>query len=55
MITTRRQTWQRHDERTTGPGADHSPAPLSRVRFKRNQELPPAAEAIESPYDPEAR
>ena len=55
VITTLRQTWQRHYERTTGQGADHGPAPLSHVRFKRNQELPPAAEAIESPYDPEAR
>ena len=55
VISTLRQTWQRHYERTTGQGSDHSPAPLSHVRFKRTQELPPAAEAIESPYDPEAR
>jgi transposase len=55
MITTLRQTWQRHYERATGEGPTHGPSPLSRVRFKRNQELPPAAEGIESPYDPEAR
>src|SRR5216683_4000999 len=55
MIATLRQTWQRHDERSTGeePTVDH-PA-VSRVRFKANRELPPAAEGIESPYDPEAR
>jgi transposase len=55
VIATLRQTWQRHYERATGQGPAHSPSPLSHVRFKRNQELPPAAEAIESPYDPEAR
>jgi len=54
VITTLRQTWQRHYERATDQGPAHNPPPLSRVRFKRNQELPPAAEAIESPYDPEA-
>ena len=55
MITALRQTWQRHYERATDQGPAHNPSPLSRVRFKRNQELPPAAEGIESPYDPEAR
>ena len=49
VSTTLRQTWQRHSERATGEGPAHCPSPLSRVRFKRNQELPPAAEAIESP------
>ena len=55
LITTLRQTWQRHYERTKGEGAAHNHPAMSSVRFKRNQELPPAAEAIESPYDPEAR
>jgi transposase len=55
LITTLRQTWQRHYERATGEGPAHSHPAMARVRFKRNQELPPAAEAIESPYDPEAR
>ena len=55
LITTLRQTWQRHYERATGEGTAHSHPARSSVRFKRNQELPPAAEAIESPYDPEAR
>jgi transposase len=55
LITTLQQTWQRHYERASGEGTAQSPPPRSRVRFKRNQELPPAAEAIESPYDPEAR
>src|SRR5215831_17673065 len=55
LITTLRQTWQRHYERTKGEGAAHNHPAMSSVRFKRNQELPPAAAAIESPYDPEAR
>jgi transposase len=55
VITTLRQTWQRHYERASGKGIAHSPLASSSVRFKRNQDLPPAAEAIESPYDPEAR
>jgi transposase len=55
VLTTLRQTWQRHYERATDQGPASNPSPLSRVRFKRNQALPPAAEAIESPYDPEAR
>jgi transposase len=55
VITTLRQTWQRHYERASGKGTAQSPLASSSVRFKRNQDLPPAAEAIESPYDPEAR
>jgi transposase len=55
LITTLRQTWQRHYERASGEGTAQSPPARSSVRFKRNQELLPAAEAIESPYDPEAR
>ena len=56
VITTLRQTWQRHYDRATGVGAalDH-PGGGSGIRFKPNRELPPAAEGIESPYDPEAR
>jgi transposase len=55
LITTLRQTWQRHYERASGAGTAPSHPARSSGRFKRNQELPPAAEAIESPYDPEAR
>jgi transposase len=55
VIATLRQTWQRHYDRVTGEGPAHSHPAMSSVRFKRNQELPPAAEGIESPYDPEAR
>src|SRR5215470_6600763 len=55
LITTLRQTWQRHYERASGEGATPNHPAMSSVRFKRNQELPPAAAAIESPYDPEAR
>jgi transposase len=47
-----RQVLARHYERIEreAEGKKHS-----QVRFKANQELPPAAEAIESPYDLEAR
>jgi transposase len=55
LITTLRQPWQRHYERASGAGTAPSHPARSSGRFKRNQELPPAAEAIESPYDPEAR
>ena len=55
IIETLRRTWQRHYERpadTTPPQRNHTG---SRVRFKANRDLPPAAEGIESPYDPAAR
>jgi transposase len=55
VLATLRQTWQRHYEQATDEGPAHSHPTMSRVRFKRNQELPPAAEGIASPYDPEAR
>ena len=50
-----RQTWQRHYERSTGDAPTSGHPVVSGVRFKPNRELPPAAEGIESPYDPEAR
>jgi transposase len=55
IIATLRQTWQRHYERATGEGTPAGHPAVSRVRFKANRDLPPAAEGIESPYDPEAR
>jgi transposase len=55
IIATLRQTWQRHYERSTGEGTPAGHPAVSRVRFKANRDLPPAAEGIESPYDPEAR
>jgi transposase len=55
IIATLRQTWQRHYERSTGEEPAQSHPAVSRVRFKPNRELPPAAEGIESPYDVEAR
>jgi transposase len=55
VMTTLRQTWQRHYDRATSEGAAPGHPPTSSVRFKPNRELPPAAEGIESPYDPEAR
>lgn len=50
-IETLRLTWQRHYQRET-PSAEGE---RSRVRFKANKELPPAATGLESPYDPQAR
>jgi transposase len=55
VMTTLRQTWQRHYARATSEGAAPGHPPPSSVRFKPNRALPPAAEGIESPYDPEAR
>jgi transposase len=50
-----RQTWQRHYERSTGDAPTSGHPAVAAVRFTLNRELPPAAEGIESPYDPEAR
>jgi transposase len=50
-----RRTWQRHYERTARAPASPGEPPEYDVRFKASQELPPAAEGIESPYDVEAR
>ena len=50
LIDTLRRTWQRHYERLD---AGDSGDPV--VRFKTNRELSKAAEALESPYDIEAR
>jgi transposase len=55
ILATLRRTWQRHYERTPGTAATEGTPSASRVRFKTNQELPRAAEGIESPYDPDAR
>jgi transposase len=55
VIATLRRTWQRHYDRTVDERADAAGGAAHRVRFKANRELPPAAEGIESPYDPEAR
>jgi hypothetical protein len=45
MIATLRQTWQRHYERSTGEEPPVGQPAVSRVRFKANRELPPAAVA----------
>jgi transposase len=55
MLTALRRTWQRHYERATGEGGALDHPGRAGIRFKSNRELPPAAEGIESPYDPEAR
>ncbi len=52
MVEVLRRVWERHFRRDGGP-ADGGPA--SRVQLRPEGELPPAAEGIESPYDPEAR
>jgi transposase len=55
IIATLRQTWQRHYDRS-GDATAPAGAPVPRrVRWKTNQDLPPAAQGIESPYDVEAR
>jgi hypothetical protein len=53
-VTALRHTWQRHYERAPG-GSSGEPGPGRRVHFKANQDLPRAAEGIESPYDVDAR
>jgi transposase len=53
-IATLRQTWHHHYERRMEQPTNAG-APAARVRFKTKQELPQAAEEIQSPYDPDAR
>ena len=55
IIATLRQTWQRHYERATGEVPPSGHPAVSRVRFKANRDLPPAAGRIESSYDPGTR
>lgn len=54
-LDTLRRTWDHHDERLAGARASAGGPAGPRVRFKPKQDVPRAAEAIESPYDPEAR
>jgi hypothetical protein len=54
-VDTLRRTWHRHDERTPDDAAGDREPSVSRVRFRPNRDLPPAAEGIESPDDTEAR
>jgi transposase len=54
-IATLRQTWDHHYERRTEKTTGAGQPAASRVRFKTKQELPQAAEEIQSPYDPDAR
>jgi transposase len=51
-VNTLRLTWNRHYNRDEDKKGGNSPG---QVRFKSNRELPRAAEAIESPYDTDAR
>jgi transposase len=55
ILESLRRTWQRHYERTGTTVSAAGGGGTYRVRFKAPQELPPAAEGIESPYDTEAR
>jgi transposase len=55
ILETLRRTWQRHYERTVDKAAAPGGGLTYRVRFKPSQELPPATEGIESPYDADAR
>jgi transposase len=55
MLETLRRAWQRHYERTGTTASAAGEGRTYRVRFKSPQELPPATEGIESPYDAEAR
>jgi transposase len=54
-IAALRRTWQRHYERASGAATVQGQRGGASVRFKPNRALPPAAEGVESPYDPEAR
>jgi transposase len=45
-----RLVWERHYEHTRETQSE-----VNQIRFRSSRELPPAAEGIESPYDPEAR
>ena len=55
ILESLRRTWQRHYERTVDQSATPGGGRTYHVRFKAPQELPPAAEGLESPYDAEAR
>jgi hypothetical protein len=55
MSATLRRTWQRHYERPGSPMTQQRTRTVPRVRFRASRDLPPAAEGLESPYDPEAR
>jgi len=54
-LATLRQTWEHHYERLTDTPASRKRPAAPRVRFKTKQEVPRAAEEIQSPYDPAAR
>jgi transposase len=54
-LDTLRRTWHRHYECTPDEAAGDGEPPVSRIRFRPNRDLPPAAEGIESPYDTDAR
>src|SRR4029453_2416722 len=55
ILESLRRTWERHEEGRRDEGMTGEGGANRRVGFKTNQELPPAAEGIESPYDAEAR
>src|SRR5215813_13018754 len=55
ILESLRRTWQRHYDRSARDPGSMRVAPAYQVLFKARQELPPATEGIESPYDAEAR
>jgi transposase len=52
QVVVLRRVWERHFRRDDGPPGG---GVEGRVHLRAEGELPPAAEGIESPYDPEAR
>ncbi|MEE9150032.1 MAG: IS1182 family transposase [Candidatus Tectomicrobia bacterium] len=50
-----RQAWQRHYERSAADGGNTGEGTAQQVIFKPKDDLPPAAQGLESPYDPAAR
>ena len=52
---TLRQTWHHHYERLANTATSTGHPAVPRVRFTTQEALPRAGEAIQSPYDPEAR
>jgi hypothetical protein len=54
LLETRRRIWQRHDERRAAPGTAPGTPAGSPGRCQSNQELPRAAEGLDSPYDTDA-
>jgi transposase len=55
MVEMLRRVWQRHYERPSVAADAASEGAIERVRLRPKQDLPRAAQGIESPYDPTSR